>query len=102
MKTRVVSALVGAPLLFLVILWSGGRLLPGWPAGWPFGLLVVAMTLVALGEFYRGCRRAGHQTLDLVGYAAAALFLMPALRLGTGLGNQFGLTVVLMASLVWE
>jgi phosphatidate cytidylyltransferase len=102
LRTRVLSAAAGAPLLIAFILWPGGAPF----SGWPFALLVLALTLVALREFYDGCRGAGLTPRDLFGFAAALLILLintPLVREHDRfLVLSFGLTVLAMASLATE
>jgi len=92
-----VAAVVGGALF-----WSGG---PSPFPGWPFALLVAALSLTALGEFYRGCRQAGLAPQEGFGYATALLLAglaTPALRDPEGVVTRFALTVLLLASLASE
>jgi phosphatidate cytidylyltransferase len=102
MRTRVISALAGAPLLLGAILWSGG----GWVfPGWPFAMLVLAMIGLGLQEFYAGCRASGRHPLDLIGYACGALLWYLATPLAPSYDPRylgFGLTLLLMLSLAME
>jgi phosphatidate cytidylyltransferase len=71
MRTRITSALVGAPLLLAAVLWRGG---PTPFSGWPFAALVLAMLLVGLSEYFNGCRELGCEPQQAFGYAAGFLF----------------------------
>jgi phosphatidate cytidylyltransferase len=99
MLTRIVSAIIGGPVLLAFILWTGGDQ----PfLGWPFALLVLGLTLQALRELYDGCRTAGYAPRDATGYLGVALFWLAATPV---FGHQLfhlGLTILLMASLAWE
>lgn len=76
MRTRVLTALVGAPLLLAGILWPGGdRPFPGWP----FALIALALLAVGLREFYDGCRAGGLTPRDGVGLAAALMLFVASL-----------------------
>jgi phosphatidate cytidylyltransferase len=99
MLTRIISAIIGGPVLLAFILWTGG---PQPFPGWPFALLVLGLTFQALRELYDGCRTGGYSPRDAVGYLGVALFWLAATPL---LDHQFlhlGLTLLLMASLTWE
>lgn len=102
MRTRIISALAGAPLLLGAVLWPGG----GWLfPGWPFALLVLAMIVVGLREFYEGCRASGRLPLDWIGYAAGLLLWYLATPLapqGDSRVLGFGFTVLLIVSLSAE
>jgi phosphatidate cytidylyltransferase len=102
MRTRIISAVVGAPLLLAVVLWPSG----GWPfPGWPFALLTLALILVGLHEFYAGCRQAGRHPLDGFGYAAGLLFWLlatPMVRDPEAHTLRFALTALVLLSLVTE
>lgn len=101
MLTRVISALVGAPFLIALALWTGGS--TPFP-GWPLALLVLVLSLTALHELYSGCRKAGLTPRDGFGFAAACLFLWGATRLPTHgiVSAQFGFTVLIGLSLITE
>lgn len=102
MKTRILTALLGAPVLILAALWTGGT--QPFP-GWPVALLITLIVAVALREFYDGCRKAQFTPRDWIGYGAALLFLATAtppfrpfeMPLLTG-----GLTLLVMLSLSTE
>jgi phosphatidate cytidylyltransferase len=101
-QQRVISGVAVAALVTGLLFWSGG---PSPFPGWPFALLVAALTLAALSEFYRGCRTAGIQPLEGFGYATALLLLAvatPVVRDPDGVVTRFALTVLLAASLVAE
>jgi phosphatidate cytidylyltransferase len=102
MRTRIISAVVGAPLLIAIVLWPGGAV--PFP-GWPFALFVAALVLIGLREFYDGCRSAGLAPRDHFGYAAGCLFFYLATPLvpeQDGRPLRLGLTVLVMLSLVVE
>lgn len=101
MRTRIISAVIGAPLVIAAVLWPGGT----WPfPGWPFALFVLALILAGMREFYDGCREAGLLPRDGFGYAAGILFLLTASPLlGAGPNYQgFGVTALVVSSLVVE
>ena len=102
MRTRVISSLAGAPLLLGAVLWPGG----GWLfIGWPFAVLVLAMVVVGLREFYDGCRAAGRFPLEALGIAAGVLLwaaATPFMPENDPRPLYFGITVLLMVSLSAE
>src|SRR5438034_1092316 len=55
MLQRVMSILVGAPVFLLLLFWSG----------WSCTLMVGALALIALGEFYAACRLTGADMLRI-------------------------------------
>src|SRR5438128_938930 len=67
MLKRVLSSLVGIPLLLLCVFWHGGL---------PFSLGMTLVSLIAVGEFYTACRKQGIRPQSGLGMAAAALFLL--------------------------
>ncbi|MBI3910889.1 MAG: phosphatidate cytidylyltransferase [Armatimonadetes bacterium] len=111
MRVRVVTALVGVPLLLLLVFWPGGA---------PLVLAVGVLATIALWEFYRGARAVGAAPAAGFGYAAVWLFLLSAVPLldsvpagsratGPPLAGpradflfQAGFALLLMASLVAE
>ena len=102
MRTRIVTALLGAPVLVLAALWTGGaRPFPGWPVA----LLTALIVATALREFYDGCRKASYTPHDWVGYCAALLFLAvstPPFRTIEAPLLTGGLTALVMLSLAAE
>src|SRR3954453_20304641 len=56
LATRVVSALVGGPLVLALVLWPGGG---GLFFGSPFALFVLLLVLFGLKEFSDACRQPG-------------------------------------------
>lgn len=62
MKTRLITAAVGIPVLIFALIVRG----------WFAELLIVALTLVAMNECYRALEAAGYQVSWLGGYVAAA------------------------------
>lgn len=102
MRTRVLSALIGAPLVIAVILWPGGGV---WFPGWPFAVLVLAMLLVGLSEFYSGCREAGRVPLEGFGYGAVVLFWLISTPIVPNAEQRlfpFVLTVLVVAGFLLE
>jgi phosphatidate cytidylyltransferase len=102
-RTRVISAVIGAPFVIAAALWPGTPWT--WPfAGWPFAVLVLALVMIGLHEFYEGCRSAGLRPRDFIGYAAGVVFLLYATPLSTDHPNifRFGLTSLVMLSLAAE
>ena len=100
MRTRILSALIVAPLFIAVVLWPGGH--APFP-GWPFALLAWVLSLVALHEFYQGCRTTGAAPLDLIGVLVATVFLVSALPLPDYAEHlPPALTLLLLVSLVVE
>jgi phosphatidate cytidylyltransferase len=96
MLQRVLSSLVGVPLLVFSVFWRGGL---------PFMLGVALFSLLGLGEFYRACRKQGAQPLAWLGYAASALFLLVAHTAGRQwIGRQMSaaLTALVLVGLVSE
>ena len=63
MKTRILTALVGVPLLIFALVVRG----------WFAELLIVLLTLIALDECYKALRTAGYQVCTWGGYAAAVV-----------------------------
>ena len=99
MVTRIVSAIIGGPVLLALILWSGGD---DPFHGWPFALLVLVLALQALRELYEGCRTAGYAPRDFTGYLVAVLLWLAATPLLAHRFLHLGLTLLLMGSLAWE
>jgi phosphatidate cytidylyltransferase len=94
MLQRVLSGLVGLPILVFFVFWRGGL---------PFMLGIAALTILGLGEFYRACGKQGIRPLSWLGYAAAALFLLVAHTAGRQwIGRQMNaaLTALLLVGLV--
>ena len=63
MKTRLITAAVGVPFLIFVL----------FVRGWFAELVIVALTLIALGEVYKALDRADYRVCRWGGYAAAVL-----------------------------
>jgi len=63
MKTRVITALVGVPILILALVVRG----------WFAELLIVLLTFIALSEYYKALRAAGYEVCVWGGYLAAAV-----------------------------
>jgi phosphatidate cytidylyltransferase len=66
MLQRVLSSLVGLPLLVFCVFWHGGL---------PFALGIAGVSLMALSEFYSACRKEGLRPLSGLGAIAALFFL---------------------------
>lgn len=79
MLQRVLSSLVGLPLLVLVVLWRGGL---------PFTVGVGILALAGLTEFYSACSMQGFRPLAWLGYAAAVCFLLEARLAGSPWAGQ--------------
>lgn len=62
MKTRILTALVGVPLLIFALVVRG----------WFAELLILVLTMFAMDECYKALRAAGYQVCTWGGYAAAA------------------------------
>lgn len=94
MLQRVLSSLVGLPILVFFVFWRGGL---------PFMLGVAVLTILGLGEFYRACRKQGIRPLAWLGYTASALLLLVAHTAGREwIGQQMSaaLTALLLVGLV--
>jgi phosphatidate cytidylyltransferase len=102
MRTRVVTALAGAPLVLAAALVSGGS----WPfPGWPFALFTALLVSVGLREIYDGARHAGLTPRDLVGTAAALGFVLAAIPATRGEGEATllaALSLLLMGGMAGE
>ncbi len=96
MLQRILSSLVGLPVLVFCVFWRGGL---------PFMLGVAVLSVLGLGEFYRACRKQGLRPLGWLGCAASALFLLVAHTQGRRwIGGQMNaaLTAVVLVALVSE
>jgi phosphatidate cytidylyltransferase len=102
MRKRIVSGVIGIPVLLALVLWPGGD----YPyAGWPFAFLVLLLMLAGLREFFEGCRRGGFLPRDAVGYLGAVLLLaaaLPALQDSVPDVLPLGLTLFVLVSLIAE
>src|SRR5207249_9974036 len=65
MLQRAITILIGAPLFLALVLLNP----------WICTLVVAVLMLVALREFYGGCRQAGYRPADGWGHAAALVLL---------------------------
>lgn len=63
MKTRILTALVGVPLLVFALIVRG----------WFAELMILVLTLIALDECYKALRAAGYRVCTWGGYAAAVV-----------------------------
>jgi phosphatidate cytidylyltransferase len=102
MQTRIISALVGAPLLLAAVLWTGGAT----PfSGWPFAVLVLVMVLIGLHEYFVGCRRLDLEPQSAFAYVAGCLLLLLATPLIPDRAHfavPFLLTILVVGSLILE
>lgn len=108
MRERVISIVIGAPLLLGLLVWSP----------WTFTAAVAVLMLTALREFYQACRKTGEDPAEGFGYVAAAIALAAAVPLLDPPGSVpppallagprstwlffFGITVLVIASLAVE
>src|ERR1051325_7827044 len=69
MLKRILSSLVGLPVLIIFVFWRGGL---------PFVLGIAAFCLLGLAEFYRACHKHGERPLHWAGFLASGLFLLNA------------------------
>jgi phosphatidate cytidylyltransferase len=69
MLQRVLSSLVGLPLLIFCVFWQGGL---------PFTVGIAVLSLFALSEFYGACGKQGLRPLSWLGAAASLSFLFDA------------------------
>jgi phosphatidate cytidylyltransferase len=93
---RILSSLIGLPILVFFVFWRGGL---------PFMLGVALFTLLGQAEFYRACRKHGIQPAAWLGYTASALFLLVAHTAGRQwIGHQMSaaLTALVLGGLIWE
>jgi phosphatidate cytidylyltransferase len=72
MLQRTISIVIGAPLFLLAVLWR---------SAWPCTLLIGALAILALVEFYAACRRAGSAPAAGFGCAAAMVILASSVPL---------------------
>jgi phosphatidate cytidylyltransferase len=96
MLPRILSSLVGLPLLVFCVFWHGGL---------PFTAGIAVLSLVALSEFYGACAKQGLRPLTWLGAAAALSFLFGAYAApapATDRGSGAILTTFVLAGLVCE
>src|SRR5260370_18210218 len=67
MLKRILSSLVGIPLLLFCVFWRGGL---------PFSIGITVVALVGVSEFYGACRKQGLRPLAGVGMSAVALSVL--------------------------
>ncbi|MFQ6130585.1 MAG: phosphatidate cytidylyltransferase [Armatimonadota bacterium] len=68
--TRLLSAVVGVPLMLALLYWGAM-----WQGGWPFFVVVAAAVIIGMREFYVGASGKDLQPIPLIGYAAALVYL---------------------------
>ncbi len=66
MLTRIITAIVGIPIVLALVFWPGGL---------PFMLLIGVAVIVGMIEFYRAARRGGFRPNRMLGVVAAGLVL---------------------------
>jgi phosphatidate cytidylyltransferase len=96
MLQRVLSSLIGLPLLVYCIFWHAGLLFRGG---------IILLSLVGVAEFYAACGKQGLRPLSGLGVAAALLFLLPSTFLEELAADRWlgvVLTGCLLAALVRE
>jgi len=92
MKKRILTALVMAPLAFLVV---------GWSPPWLFLLVLLAFVERGLHEYFLISRQAGFKTIPVVGYAAAGtLCLAQAAELHWPESRGIAVLAVLVLSVI--
>jgi len=85
MLKRVVSSLIGIPLLLLCVFWHGGR---------PFAAGILVVALIAVGEFCHACRQHDIRPHAVLGATGAALLLLAAIRTGMAEPDQWSAPVL--------
>jgi phosphatidate cytidylyltransferase len=95
MLKRVLSSLVGIPLLLVCVFWRGGL---------PFSVGIAIVALLAVGEFYAACDRQGTRPHALLGMATVALLLGATASAAAGGDRWVGplLTGLILVSLTAE
>lgn len=66
MLTRILTALVGIPIVIAVVFWPGGL---------PFTVLIAMASLIALFEFYKASKNGGIRPHSVIGFIAAVALL---------------------------
>jgi phosphatidate cytidylyltransferase len=95
MLKRVLSSMVGIPLLLVCVFWRGGL---------PFAVGIAIVALIAVREFYMACSRQGMRPRALLGLATVAL-LLGATAAAAGGGDRWVsplLTGLILVSLTAE
>lgn len=80
MLARVVTAIIGIPIVIALVFWSGGL---------PFTALVGIAAVIGLNEFYRAVRRGGAHPRSPLGVAAGILLLVFGGVYGAAKGFSF-------------
>jgi hypothetical protein len=96
MLQRLLSSLIGLPLLVLCIFWHAGLF---------YRLGAIILSLVGVAEFYRACGKQALRPLSGPGMAAALLFLLAAAFPGDLAADRWmgaALTGCLLAALAGE
>ncbi|MHB9154061.1 MAG: phosphatidate cytidylyltransferase [Endomicrobiales bacterium] len=75
---RVITAVVGVPLILLTVYWGGI----------PFFVLMLGVTVLALREYFHLSARAKYEAQPVVGTAAGVLLFVSLFLNGTSLGPQ--------------
>lgn len=99
MLYRILTALVGIPLAFVLVFWPGGI---------PFAVAMGAISVLGALEFYRGVRKIGARPVEWAGLLAVLFFVFSARTFryadGTTIGAIFptALTLLLILSFTVE
>ncbi|MEA4815847.1 MAG: phosphatidate cytidylyltransferase [Lachnospiraceae bacterium] len=89
MRTRIISAIVGLPIL-IVLVWVGGL---------PLKLGILAVSLVAMREFYCAFSKNQDKPIHLIGYAFAVFYLLDIERI-VFVPNYFNIFVSLFMLII--
>mgnify|MGYP000852022209 CR=1 FL=1 len=99
MLYRILTALVGIPLAFVLVFWPGGL---------PFAVAMGAISVLGALEFYKGVRKIGARPVEWAGLLAVLFFVFSARTFryeeGTTIGAIFptALTLLLILSFTVE
>ena len=102
MPKRVLSGLIGIPLMVAVVFLPGTSLMP---RGLPFTMVVLLLAVIGMFEYCRGVRMMGVRPMEWLAYGAAVLFIITAFLNGPGgqeLQLQPALTLLIVLGLVAE